>query len=208
MQGFVAGYYNFALWATRLAYLNLLWIVFTILGLGVFGITPATVAMFAVVRKWVHKDRDIPIFKTFWEVYKKEFVQANILGMILFLIGYLLVIQFNILFHQESMMYKIAAFSVVALMILYTIILTYVFPVFVHFKLKTFDYLKWPFIIGIVHPILTVVLIVGIAVLVTIVYNTIPALLFFFGGSVLAYLLMLGANETFHKYEADNDDPT
>lgn len=205
MQGFVSGYYRFAVWATRLAYLNILWIAFTILGLGIFGIIPATVAMFAVTRKWVHRETDIPIFKTFWESYKKEFIQANILGIILFLIAYLLVIQFNILYHQESLMYKLASFSIVALMILYAIIITYFFPIFVHFDLRTFDYIKWPFIIGIVHPILTIVLIVGIGILVNILLTTIPAMLFFFGGSGISYIVMYGVNLTFSKYEAKDE---
>src|SRR5690625_57783 len=205
MQGFVSGYYRFAVWATRLAYLNILWIAFTILGLGIFGIFPATVAMFAVTRKWVHKETDIPIFKTFWESYKKEFIQANILGIILFLIAYLLVIQFNILYHQESLMYKLASFSIVALMILYAIIITYFFPIFVHFDLRTFDYIKWPFIIGIVHPILTIVLIVGIGILVNILLTTIPAMLFFFGRSGISYIVMYGVNLIFSKYEEKDE---
>lgn len=180
-----------------------LWLAFTLLGLGIFGITPATAAMFAVTRKWVHQEKDIPIFQTFFQSYKKEFIQANLLGIILMFVAYILVIQFNILFHQEKLMYKLASFSVVALMILYVIILTYFFPIFVHFRLKWFDYLKWPFVIGIVHPILTVVLIGGISVLIIVVYHSIPALLFFFSGSVISYLIMLGVSQTFYKYEAN-----
>src|SRR5690625_7542702 len=114
--------------------------------------------MFAVSRKWVHRETDIPIFKTFWESYKKEFIQANILGIILFLIAYLLVIQFNILYHQESLMYKLASFSIVALMILYAIIITYFFPIFVLFYLRTFDFIKCSFIFGIFHPLFCFVL--------------------------------------------------
>lgn len=202
MHGFVSGYYKFATWATRLAYLNILWVFFTIIGLAIFGLMPATAAMFAVVRKWVMGEPDIPIFKTFWNSYRKEFLPANGLGLILFLIGYFLVIQFNILFFQKSIVYKMASFGIVALFILYTIVITYLFPIFVHFNLKMIDYLKWPFIIGIIHPILTVLMIVGISAITYIIFMTIPALLFFFGGSTIAYLLMLGASQTFKKYEA------
>src|SRR5690625_7349246 len=103
-----------------------------------FGITPATVAMYAVKRKWVHRETDIPNIKTFWESYKKEFIQANILGIILFLIAYLVVIQFNILYNQKTLMHKLANFSIVELMILYAMIITYFFPVFVHLYFRTF----------------------------------------------------------------------
>lgn len=201
MQGFVSGYYTFAIWVSRLAYLNILWVTFTIAGLGFFGIMPATVAMFAIVRKWNMGEHDVPIFETFWKSYRQEFLKANGIGIIFFLIGYLLIIQFNYLFFQPSLIYKTASFSIVALFILYVIVMTYFFPVFVHFNLKVIDYLKWPFIIGFIHPILTIVMIGGIGLTLYMVFLVIPALLFFFGGSVVAYLLMLGASQTFSKFE-------
>lgn len=203
MQEFVSGYYRLAVWITRLAYLNVLWLTFTIMGLGLFGIMPATVAMFSVIRKWNMGEEDIPVFKTFWKSYREDFLKANGIGIIFFLIGYLLVIQFNYLFFQPSIIYKTASFSIVALFILYAIVMTYFFPIFVHFNLKVIDYLKWPFIIGFIHPILTIVMICGIGIMIYIVFLTIPALLFFFGGSVIAYILMLGVSQTFSKYEAE-----
>src|SRR5690625_6922967 len=74
----------------RLAYVNLLWILFTILGLGIFGIFPATIALFAVTRKWVMGDRDIPVFSTFWQTFRKEFLKSTLLGWVLFVIGYMI----------------------------------------------------------------------------------------------------------------------
>ncbi|MGY0702716.1 DUF624 domain-containing protein [Bacillus subtilis] len=44
---------RFCEWIMRFAYTNLLWLFFTLLGLGVFGIMPATAALFAVMRKWI-----------------------------------------------------------------------------------------------------------------------------------------------------------
>ncbi len=68
MSGFIDGYYRFAVWVTKFAYLNLLWIAFSLLGLGLFGLFPATAAMFAVVRKWINGEKDIPVFHVFLEV--------------------------------------------------------------------------------------------------------------------------------------------
>lgn len=201
MQGFMAGYYNFSVWAMKLAYVNFLWIAFTLLGLGVLGFMPATVAMFSVVRKWNNGEKDIPVFKTFWDTYRKEFLKANGLGLILFLFGYLLVVEFRILRLQEDMINYIVSFGVLAVLILYAIVLLYFFPVYVHFNLKMTDYIKWPFIIGIVHPILTLFMAVGLVVILYLSYVTIPGILFFFGGSVTAYFIMWGASKTFDKYE-------
>lgn len=206
MQGLAKGYYKFAVHITRLAYLNLLWVVFTLLGLIIFGFMPATAAMFSVTRKWVLGEPDIPIFKTFWKTYREEFFKLNVYGIILMVSVYLLVIGFNILFFHPSVVYKIASFGIVAIFILYAIVLTYFFPIYVHFDLKKgTDYVKWPFVIGIVHPILTLVLIVGISLLVYAVYSVFPGILFFFAASVVAYIITYGAAATFDKYEVENE---
>src|SRR5690625_7732837 len=78
----------------RLAYVNLLWILFTVLGLGLFGIFPATVALFVVTRKWVMGDHDIPIFSRFWHNYRKEIFLSTLLGFFLFLIGFVIFVYF------------------------------------------------------------------------------------------------------------------
>ncbi|MYL46718.1 YesL family protein [Virgibacillus halodenitrificans] len=201
MNTISSGFYNFSLWISRLAYVNLLWIVFSLLGLGVLGLMPATAGMFAVIRKWVLGRDDIPIFSTFWGTFKKEFLKINLIGYILILIGYVLYMEVRILWVQESAVYILAGFGVLALIFIYSIVLLYIFPIFAHFKLNTFQYIKWPAIIGIVHPILTIVLGGGLLFLHYLTYVTIPALLFFFGGSVTAYVLTWGISKTFNKYE-------
>jgi|SRR5690625_2687307 len=200
MDGFVGGYYRFAIWITNLAYLNILWILFTILGLGLFGLFPATVAMFAIIRKWQTK-KDVPIFSTFWEYYRKEFIRSNFLGIIFLIIGYVLFIEFQILWGSNQMVYFIASFGVVALFIIYAIVSLYFFPIYVHFNLTKREYFKWPFIIGIMHPILTIFLFGVLGFLHYITFMTIPALLFFFGGSATAFIMMWGIAKTFPKYE-------
>ncbi len=49
-------------WITKIAYLNLLWLGFTLLGLIIFGIFPATAATFTVARKWVTGYPDVAIY--------------------------------------------------------------------------------------------------------------------------------------------------
>src|SRR5699024_11830385 len=137
-------------------YLNILWLVFTRLGLGVFGIMPATAAMFSVVRKWVNHEDDVKIFTVFWKSYKKEFIRANLLGLILFAIGYVLSIELHILRSQDHIAYYNASFGVLALILFYAVILTYFFPIFVHYNLRVIDYFKWQCLIRIVQPVLEV----------------------------------------------------
>ncbi|MDY0409152.1 YesL family protein [Paracerasibacillus soli] len=157
--------------------------------------------MFAVVRKWTNKETDIPIFQTFWHAFRKEFVKSNVLGYILLIIGYLLTIEFQILRSQEHVTYLIASYGVIGLFLMYAIILLYVFPMFSHFHLKITGYIKWAFMVGFGHPILTIFLL-GITIAIQyFAFATIPILLFFFGGSVTAYILMWGTSLVIYKYE-------
>lgn len=201
MSGFISGYYQFSIWTMRLAYLNVCWVVFTLLGLGIFGFMPATTAMFAIVRKWHNGETDIPVFSTFWETYRTEFLKTNAIGLVLLVVGYVLIVELHILRAQESMVYYIVSFVVLTTLALYVVVLTYFFPIFVHFNLKTIDYLKWPFIIGIIHPILTVFMLGVIGGAYYLIWISIPALFFFFGGSVSAFFIMWAASKTFSKYE-------
>ncbi|GAF20232.1 hypothetical protein JCM19046_4941 [Bacillus sp. JCM 19046] len=57
--------YTWSDWAMRMAYLNIIWLLFTAIGLFLFGFMPATVALFTLVRKQLLK-QDVPVFKTFF----------------------------------------------------------------------------------------------------------------------------------------------
>ncbi|WP_125776476.1 YesL family protein [Antribacter gilvus] len=52
--------------AYRLAYLNLLWVVTTVLGLGLFGVGPASYALAAYVDGWFRLGLEPPVARTFF----------------------------------------------------------------------------------------------------------------------------------------------
>ncbi|WP_421102885.1 DUF624 domain-containing protein [Sporosarcina psychrophila] len=53
--------YNVFEWITRLAYIYLLWILFSLAGGMISGFFPATIAMFAISREWLKGISEIPI---------------------------------------------------------------------------------------------------------------------------------------------------
>ncbi len=63
-------------WFMRLAIGNLLWMGFTLLGAGVFGIFPASVATLALLKEWMLGRRPSPL-SFFWATYRKSFWSAN-----------------------------------------------------------------------------------------------------------------------------------
>lgn len=69
-------------WIARLAKANLLFLAFALAGLGVVGLFPAYVAMYDLVRGWLHRplSRDERALPRFAEVFRAELVRANVLG--------------------------------------------------------------------------------------------------------------------------------
>lgn len=74
----------------RLAYLQLLWLVHTLLGAVVFGAYPATAAVFAVLRRdrmqaegWAGTADRGPLWREFHAAWRSELVSANVIGVVL-----------------------------------------------------------------------------------------------------------------------------
>ncbi|MBP3951901.1 YesL family protein [Bacillus suaedae] len=195
--------YKFTVWFMRLAYVNILWIVLTITGLGVFGFFPSTVAMFAVVRHWIRGDTEIPILITFWSHYKTNFMKTNMLGMVMTLLG--LMIYWNLLFFI-SMNNQIGAmlfYLTIALALVYFVVVSFIIPVYVHYDLKVVGYLKYAFIISLSYP--HHALYIGFSSIVM-YYATLffPVLFLFFSGSFLSLLIMRFAYVVFERVERKN----
>ncbi|MFC4323903.1 YesL family protein [Litchfieldia salsa] len=198
--GLMNGFYTISLIISRLAYLNLLWMIFTIAGLVVFGLFPATAAMFSVTRKWVMKDTDIPIFKTFWQSYKSEFIKSNLLGLVLVLIGGILF--FDLRFFQSANIgiWGILYMPLLAVTFIYALVLLYVFPIFVHFDITIRQILKNAFLMMVLNPLSTIMMILSFISIYFLIMN-IPGLIPFFTGSVLAYAMMFFSYRAIEKVQ-------
>jgi uncharacterized membrane protein YesL len=193
IKGFI---YRITELVTQFAFLQLLWIVFTIMGLGIFGIFPSTAAMFSVVRKWVMGVEDAPVFKTFWQTYKTEFVKVNGLGLIFVAIGWLLYVDYHFFTIGDS--FGSSILKIVTILIAYFFITTaiYFFPIFVHFQYRFFDYIKFSFLFSLTSPLKTA----GLFIITFIIYfilMKVPALFLFFSGSIISYIWMWYIFRTF-----------
>jgi len=109
--------------AWRLAYLNLLWIVTTVLGLVVFGIGPATYAVAAYVDRWYRFGETPPVAPTFIALARAHYWHAAAMGWI-FTAAYVIVLT-NI-FTMTNWYLQFA--NIVALVVV-SVIAAYVFPV-------------------------------------------------------------------------------
>ncbi|PYZ96400.1 hypothetical protein CR205_11795 [Alteribacter lacisalsi] len=178
--------------------INGLWILFTALGLVVFGIFPATVALLAVVRKWIMGESDVPIFKTFAGSYKKEFVKANLYGLMIVLYGWVLYVNYQYMLLADGLLQLVMVIGLIITTSLFLLTVSFLFPSLVHFKLSFVEYLKFSFLLGVTRFYLPVLAGIGL----TIVYHSVlfyPGVLVWFVPSLTGLILMSTAYQAFRK---------
>lgn len=200
-QGWKSGLVRFSEWIMRLAYLNLLWMGFTLLGLVLFGFVPATVALFAMIRKWMMGNLDdTSFFRGFWNFYRKEFLKSNGVGLILFIIGYILYVDIVVLQFNDSMAQQIHQFLIYIIAFIYVMVLIFFFPVYVQYELKWYQYIRLSLLLAISSPFRAIwMILIGYGMF--FIMTKIPGFIPFFLGSVTAYLWVMIALPLFLKLE-------
>ena len=199
----MTGIYKVMVWITNLAYLQILWILFSLLGLVVFGVFPATVSVFYIIRRWLRRDGDVPIFQSFWQTYKKEFVRINILGIILSIIG--IILYFDMKFFEfDGAISGIGLIIILFAIYMYIGTLIFFFPVYVQFNFKLLDYIKYSFLYSVSSPWITILIMLATTAVLFIFYK-IPGLSFFFFISLIGFLWMWGAYSVFERKRRNSE---
>ncbi|MFJ5760908.1 YesL family protein [Neobacillus sp. NPDC093182] len=197
-SGFLGSFNKFLDWISRLAYLNLLWISFSLLGLIIFGFFPATVAMFAVARKWMLGNDEMSIFKTFWTAYKREFLKSNILGVIIVSIGLILYIDFQFVQHAANSFFSFLYVPFFIITLIFISMLFYIIPIFVHYDMKLSQVIKNSFFVMIMNPLSTFYMLIGsFGILFVLSYA--PPICLLYSGNLLALFIMKPATNAFEK---------
>ena len=196
LGGLMGGFYAISEWILRFMYINFLWVLFFIPGIFIFGFFPSTAALFAVVRKWVSGETDVPVFKTFWQAYKRDFVKSNILGWIMGILGYVLYIDLQLIQSSTNSMVQMIFYPLLLIIIIYVLLVLYVFPVFAHFDISIFQVIKHAFIIMIISPLQSIIIIAG-GIAIYYIMVRFPVLILIFGISFFAYVVMWSADKAF-----------
>ncbi len=188
---------TFAIWMLKVAYLNILWISFTLVGLGLFGLFPSTGAMYTIVQKWLRKEPVEKIFHTFWNTYKKEFISLNKYGLFFILTAYILVFDFLFILKNADKLqwlYPVIGFITIS----YIVTLLYFFPIYTQFDMKFFQYIKQSFLLG-ASALLETILIITSCMLLMIIVRFIPGIIPLFTGSVLAVAITWCSNRALYR---------
>lgn len=190
--------YNIVDWITKFAYLNLLWILFTLLGGVIFGFFPSTISMFVIVREWLKGETDISLFSTFWKHYRDEFFKSNLLGVFVALVSVVFALDILYIKSTTNELLTWTYLPLFAFMLLFIMFLCYLFPSFVHFDLKLWQVIKNSFFIMLINPITTLLIFLCLLPFFYLV-SLLPAIGFIFGGSIYAFISMRFSLHAFQK---------
>lgn len=199
LGGFSGGILSLCNWFARLAYINILWILFSLAGLIVFGFFPATIAMLATLRQFLQKN-DPPVFKTFWKYYKAEFFASNKLGAIIVVIGLVLLINITFLQSMDNKLSEMLYYPTIVLSCIYLLAICYLLASYVEFEQNLKTHIKNSLLIMVYNPLSSLFIIFGF----TIVYyavTTLSGLGFFFSGSLLGLVILSSTSLTYRKIE-------
>ncbi|WP_440896940.1 YesL family protein [Amphibacillus sp. Q70] len=193
-------FYRITEWIWRFAYLNLLWLGFSLLGLGLLGVFPATVALYTVLRNWLINDSDISIIKLFWLTFKKDFLRANILGFILVGVGFVIWFNYQYLGTVTGFEHTIIAVFWYMTMFLFILLILFLFPVYVHYKLPLLQYFKITIMFSMASPLALITLIIALGLAFQL-FSLIPGLIPFYLISVIGWLIMWTSTHAFRRID-------
>ncbi|WP_059105960.1 YesL family protein [Shouchella shacheensis] len=198
--GFMGGLYKLSEWIMRLAILNLLWIGFTLAGLVLFGLFPATAAAYAITRQWIRGESDLPLFKTFCSYFFKDFWRVQALGYILTAITIILYIDILFIFQSSNAFLNMLFIPLLLLCVVFAITAMYAFSVFAHYELSIPQVLKHSVLHVLVRPFLSIGMLVTVGALFY-AMQFLPGVIPVFGVSVPILTIMWFSHSGFVRNE-------
>ncbi|MFB3171004.1 YesL family protein [Neobacillus sp. 179-C4.2 HS] len=204
-KGMLSGIYRVSEKVMMIAYTNILWILFSLLGFVLIGIMPATAAMFAVMRKLImEEEEEVPIFNLFWNKYKQEFVKANLYGYLLLLVFAVFLLDIMLFQSLDGWLFTFLSILSAGLLLVFFAVVLYFIPLYVHYDLPFFQYIKTAFLLTFIHPIQTVIMIISGAVI-GFILLLLPGSIFFFSGSLYCFIVTKTALKVFAHVEEQKE---
>ncbi|WP_082652059.1 YesL family protein [Gorillibacterium timonense] len=238
-RGLMGGFYRISEWIMRLSAINLLWVFcslpffflcltllitpsadmtpdyfrqwFLMVGIvSPFTVIPASAAMFAVARKWVTGDVDVPLWKTYWRNYKANYKQSMLGGFLFALLAVILSVNYSFYLNRSDFLQSFSLLFIVLMVFLAAAFLNFL-SIMVHLHMSTFQIVKNSLLITIGQPINSIMLLVmnGAILFISVKYNF---LIVFFMGSIMAIASFWNFNRGFTKiqmrFKSSEEDET
>src|SRR5699024_701962 len=132
--------------------------------------------------------------------YREEFLRANALGWVLAIIGLMLYVNLNYIELENTWFSAIIRYSILIAALIYSIMLIFIFPLYVHYESTFITYFKNSIFVAIYNPIRTIYAIAAIFTLYY-VFVMLPSFIFFIGPSLVSMVIMWIAYRSFMRIE-------
>jgi uncharacterized membrane protein YesL len=185
-------------WLVRLVLIQFYWVLFSLLGLVVFGLVPSTMAMFSVTRKLVIKNEDVPLFRTYKESFFSQFWKGNGAGAILLIVSAILYVDYRFFIEHETM--SAVAILILTISFFAGMIVCFLFPVYAHYDVGAWEGIKKSVFVCLSHFHYGLLAMVGVGLLV-VLYVMFSGLLILIGGSTIAMFLTILGQKVFKNIE-------
>lgn len=169
---------NIGTWIANFFYLQLFWIIYSVKGLIVLGIFPATFAAVQVIYKWFESmEFDFSIHETFQDAYRDSYKQANIVGYISLLVVAILYVDLRVsnVFIQSIFLHTMLLFFSFAVLS----VGMYLFTVMSRYEYSVKNVFKQSFFVALATPINTLAAGVALVLSVALLSNYLFLAIFF-----------------------------
>lgn len=147
---------NFSQVVGRVMILQALFMVFTVLGLGIFGFFPSLLAVMAVARQYIRETAELSIVKMFWRFYKEMFVKANVFGLPLMAVAVLLLINIQHFQQVDEAFSQVLIYGSYLIEAILLVLFIHGVPSIVHMEITFKNIVRGSFIITLIRPFHTV----------------------------------------------------
>ncbi len=184
----------------QMAWLNFLWFLFTLLGLIIGGVFPATTSAISVARIWIRDGMADSTYQTFKETYQKEFKKSNLIGFCLISIIVLLALNYYALLEFGEQLPIFIVFAYYFILIMFSFLLVWLFPLLSHYDAKVIQYFKNAFIIGLIKFPITIAIMASVFLIVY-VSLAFPSLILFFSISLIVLAIAFLTDRVFKEID-------
>lgn len=174
---------NLGLWISHVFSLQLLWLVYSLKGLMIGGVFPATASTVSILYRWFdEKEANFSIQEEFKNTYRTEFKIANAIGYISLMIAGILYVDLRV-----SNVFIQSIFLHTALLFFSAMVLSvglYLFTVLRRYDFSVKDVFKQSFFVALSVPIYTIAAVIALILSVSLLINF-SFLLVFFGVPII-----------------------
>jgi len=176
-------------------FLNVIWILLCI---PIITIFPATVAMFGVIRQWVRKE-DVPVFNSFFKLFKENFKKGFMAGIIWFGLAYLLYFNITVSLQMEGILKLFMLSILISFCILFILLSIFLLPVIVQYEMRLGSLIKNSLLLSVSQLKVSLLSLMIILTALSITY-LIPVMIVFIW-SISAYGIYSLCDQAFKKVE-------